>query len=42
MPTVRNIHAARVHGLTHRAQAGSTRPSIRAATANENAMEKPT
>ena len=39
---VKNVHAASVQGRTHRAQAGSTRPSIRAATANENAMENPT
>ena len=31
-----------VHGRTQRAQAGSTRPSISAAMANEKAMEKPT
>ncbi len=42
MPTVRNIQAASVQGRTQRAQAASTRPSIRAATAKEKAMEKPT
>ncbi len=42
MPTVRNIQAASVQGLTQRAQAASTRPSIRAATAKEKAMERPT
>ena len=35
-------HAASVHGWTQRAQAASIRPSIKAAMANENAMEKPT
>ena len=34
--------AAKVHGLTQRAHAGSTRPSISAATANEKVSEKPT
>ena len=34
--------AASVHGRTQRAQAASTRPSISAATAKENATEKPT
>ena len=42
MPTVRNIQAASVHGLTQRAQAASTRPSIRAATAKAKAIERPT
>ena len=42
MPSVRHIQAANVQGLTHRAQAASMRPSIKAATANEKAMEKPT
>ena len=38
MPTVRNIQAASVQGLTQRAQAASTRPSMRAATAKAKAM----
>ena len=42
MPAVRKLHAARVQGLTQRAQAGSTRPSSKAATAKEKATEKPT
>jgi len=42
MPRVRNVQAASVHGRTQRAQAASTRPSINAAMAKENAMEKPT
>ena len=42
MPSVRHIQAASVHGLTQRAQAASMRPSIKAATANEKAIEKPT
>ena len=42
MPPVRKHQAARVHGRTQRAQAASTRPSMSAAMANENAMEKPT
>jgi len=42
MPPVSAIQAAKVHGRTQRAQAGSTRPSIRAATAKEKTMEKPT
>ena len=42
MPIVRNIQAASVHGLTQRAQAASMRPSISAAMAKENAIEKPT
>ena len=42
MPIVRHIQAASVQGLTQRAQALSMRPSMRAATANENAMETPT
>ena len=42
MPTVRNIQAASVQGRTQRAQAASTRPSIRAATAKEKAIERPT
>ena len=39
---VRETQADRTHGRTQRAQAASTRPSIRAATANEKATEKPT
>ena len=42
MPPVRNIQAASVHGRTQRAQAASMRPSIRAATAKEKQIEKPT
>ena len=42
MPSVRKIHATSVHGRTQRAQAASIRPSSRAATANENEIEKPT
>ena len=42
MPSVRKIHASSVQGRTQRAQAASIRPSIRAATANENEIEKPT
>ena len=42
MPIVRKSHAARVHGRTHRPHAASTRPSISAATAKENAMLRPT
>ena len=33
---------ASVHGRTQRAQVASTRPSISAAIANANAMERPT
>ena len=42
MPRVRHIQAASIHGRTQRAQAASIRPSIRAAMANENEIEKPT
>ena len=42
MPSVRNTHAAKVHGRTQRAHAASIRPSIKAAMAKEKAMEKPT
>ncbi len=42
MPTVSRLQAARVQGRTHRAQAASTRPMIRAAMAKENTTEKPT
>ena len=42
MPSVRLIQATRSHGRTQRAQAASIRPSISAAMANENEMEKPT
>ena len=42
MPMVSAHQATRVQGRTQRAQAGSTRPSISAATANENAVENPT
>ncbi len=41
MPSVRNIQASSVHGRTQRAQAASMRPSISAAIANENEIEKP-
>ena len=42
MPAVRKVQATRVQGLTQRAQAGSTRPSISAAQAKEKAIERPT
>ena len=42
MPMVRNIQAASVQGRTQRAQAAPIWPSISAATAKENAIEKPT
>ena len=42
MPTVRKLQAASVQGRTQRAQAASTRPSIRAATAKEKTTERPT
>jgi hypothetical protein len=42
MPMVSATQAASVHGRTQRAQAASTRPSISAATAKENAIESPT
>jgi hypothetical protein len=42
MPTVRNSQAASVQGRTQRAQAASTLPSRRAATAKEKAIERPT
>ena len=42
MPSVRQIQAAKVQGRTQRAQAASIRPSMRAATAKEKAIEKPT
>ena len=42
MPSVRQIQAASVQGLTQRAQAASVRPSISAATAKEKAIERPT
>ena len=42
MPSVSSIQAASVHGLTHRAQAASVRPSISAAMAKEKAIERPT
>ncbi len=42
MPSVRNIQATSVHGRTQRAQAASIRPSISAAIAKENEIEKPT
>ena len=35
MPAVRKVQATRVHGRTQRAQAASSRPSIRAAAAKE-------
>jgi hypothetical protein len=42
MPSVRHIQATSSHGRTQRAQAASIRPSIRAAIAKENEIEKPT
>ena len=42
LPMVNEIHANSVQGRTQRAQMASTRPSRRAAMANEKAMEKPT
>ncbi len=42
MPTVSRLQAASDQGRTHLAQAVSTRPWIRAATAKENTTEKPT
>jgi hypothetical protein len=42
MPSVRHIQAPSAHGRTQRAQAASMRPSIKAAMAKENAIEKPT
>jgi hypothetical protein len=42
MPSERKIQAISVQGRTQRAQAASMRPSIRAATAKENEIEKPT
>ena len=40
MPMVRNIQAASVQGRTQRAQAASTLPSIKAATAKEKAIRQ--
>ena len=42
MPAVSATQAASTHGRTHRAQAASTLPSIRAAMAKAKATEKPT
>ena len=42
MPSVRKHHAAIVQGRVQRAQAASMRPSISAAMAKENAVEKTT
>ena len=42
MPSVRHIQAPSTQGRTQRAQAASMRPSIKAAMAKENAIEKPT
>ena len=39
---VRKIHAAVVQGRVQRAQVASRLPPISAATANENATERPT
>ena len=39
---LRRIERADADGRTHRAHAASMRPSISAATANENEIEKPT
>ena len=40
--SLKEINASNVHGLTQRAHAASIRPSIRAAIAKENEIEKPT
>ena len=42
MPPVKKVQDSRHHGLTQRAQAASILPSIKAATAKENTIEKPT
>ena len=42
MPTVSRAQDASAHGRTQRPQAGSTRFSIRAATASEKQTENPT
>ncbi len=42
MPMVSAHQAAKVHGRTQRAQAGSTLPSISAAIAKQNVIENPT
>ncbi len=42
MPPVRKSQASSVQGRTQRAQAASSRPSMRAATAKEKAIENPT
>ncbi len=42
MPRVSEHQAASVHGLTHRPQAASTRPSMSAAQAKANATAVPT
>ena len=42
MPSVRKPQATSAKGRTKRAQAASIRPSISAAAANENTIEKPT
>jgi hypothetical protein len=42
MPSVRKIQASNVHGRTQRAQAAPIRPSMSAAIAKENEIEKPT
>ena len=42
MPIVKNTHAARVQGRTHRPQAASIRPSIKAAMAKLKVIERPT
>ncbi len=42
MPAVSAVQASSVQGLTQRAQAASTLPSIIAATAKEKVIEKPT
>jgi hypothetical protein len=39
---VRNVQLTSVHGRTQRAQVASMRPEMRAATAKEKQIEKPT
>ena len=42
MPSVRKIHDSKIHGRAKRAHTASARPSMSAAAAKENTMEKPT
>ena len=42
MPRVKKLHEAKTQGLNNFAHIASTFPSIKAATENENATEKPT